>query len=157
MSGMPRKLKVFRAHFGFYDEIVAAPSQKSALQAWGARPVEFKQGFAAVTDDPALVAAALAQPGIVLKRQFGSKAAFKPDAKLSGIAGPSAKERELLALTKRKREKQAIRKAEREAAHAAKREREARLRDIDRREAELAKERQQVQADFARKARTGKT
>jgi hypothetical protein len=157
VSGMPRKLKVFRAHFGFYDEIVAAPSQKSALEAWGARPVEFKQGFAAITDDPALVAAALAQPGIVLKRQFGSKAVFKPDAKLSGIAGPSAKKRDSLARTKRKREEQAARKVEREAAQAAMRERDARLRDIDRREAELAKERRQVQAGFARKARTSKT
>ena len=32
---MPRKLNVYRTHIGFDDLIVAAPSQKAALEAWG--------------------------------------------------------------------------------------------------------------------------
>jgi colicin import membrane protein len=135
------KLKVFRAHFGFYDEIVAAPSQKAALAAWNAHPGEFAHGFAAVTTDPKLVAAALAQPGVVLKRQFGSKGAFQADPKLTGVKGASSKKRAALERARRKREEDAARKAERAAAAAAKRERQAKLRDLDRREAELAKER----------------
>jgi len=44
---MPRRLKVFRAHLGFYDSIVAAPSQKAAAEAWGARGVIVSGGVAA--------------------------------------------------------------------------------------------------------------
>ncbi len=150
---MPRKLKVFRAHFGFYDEIVAAPSQKAALQAWGAGAHEFKHGFATVTDEPALVKAALAQPGVVLKRQFGSKGAFEADAKLAGVRGISNKVRAARDAEKKKREDVAARKAAREAAVAAKREREAKLRDIERREAELAKEKRDIKAQLGRKKR----
>jgi len=74
---MARKLKVFRTHLGFYDLIVAAPSQKAALEAWGASPHLFSQGFAAVETDPRLVGAALKKPGVVLRRQFGSKSRSK--------------------------------------------------------------------------------
>ena len=82
---MPSPLKVFRAHLGFYDSVVAAPSQKAALEAWGAGKSEFAHGFAEVTQDAKAVAAALAQPGVVLRRPFGSGADFKsqPDAPLA--------------------------------------------------------------------------
>jgi hypothetical protein len=75
---MPRKpqLKVFRAHLGFYDTVVAASSQKAALAAWGSHRDEFTKGFAAIADEPAAVKAALAQPGIVLKREYGTKGEF---------------------------------------------------------------------------------
>lgn len=45
---MPR-LKVFRAQMGFFDSVIAAPSQKAALEAWGARQDLFHEGFAAVS------------------------------------------------------------------------------------------------------------
>ena len=77
-----RKLKVFRTHIGFDDLIVASRSRKAALEAWGASAHLFSQGFAAQTDEPALVKAALARPGVVLRRQFGSQNEFK--------AGPPA-------------------------------------------------------------------
>ncbi len=73
---MAPTLKVFRTHIGFDDMIVAAPSQKAALLAWGAGPHLFAQGFAEVTTDPALVKTALSQPGVVLRRQFGTKGEF---------------------------------------------------------------------------------
>jgi hypothetical protein len=38
-----RRLKVFQAHLGFYDTIVAAPSQKAALEARGASSRKFRR------------------------------------------------------------------------------------------------------------------
>src|SRR5437879_6525246 len=75
-----RPLKVFRAHLGFYDTVVAAPSQKAALETWGAGKGEFAKGFAKVTNDPVAVQSALANPGIVLRRPFGSDGPFKREA-----------------------------------------------------------------------------
>ena len=66
---MPRPLKVYRAHLGFYDTIIAAPSQKAAVEAWGASPTEFSKGFAKVTKDAEAVETAIAQPGVVLRRR----------------------------------------------------------------------------------------
>ena len=54
---MARALKVFRTPIGFHDAYVAAPSQKAALEAWGVRQDLFKEGQAAVADDPAAQAA----------------------------------------------------------------------------------------------------
>ena len=80
---MPRKprLKVYAAAAGFSEAVVAAPSQKAALQAWGARDDYFAHGVARVVDDAETVAAALAQPGVVLKRPVGSAEDFVAAAK----------------------------------------------------------------------------
>ena len=72
---MPR-LKTFQAHLGFFDTVVAAPSQKAALQAWGSRQNLFRDGTAKQASDPDAIAAALARPGVVLKRLAGSKDPF---------------------------------------------------------------------------------
>ncbi len=69
---MPR-LKAFQAHLGFFDTVVAAPSQKAALQAWGSRQNLFHNGTAKPATDPDAIAAAVAKPGVVLKRLAGSK------------------------------------------------------------------------------------
>ena len=71
------KLKVFQAHFGFYDTIVAAPSQAAAMQAWGVRRNVFADGQAKLTIDEAAVAAANAHPGTVLKRPVGADGPFE--------------------------------------------------------------------------------
>ena len=76
---MARQLKVFRTHIGFDDLIVASASRKAALEAWGASAHLFTQGFAAETNEPALVKAALARPGMVLRRQFGSQGEFRAE------------------------------------------------------------------------------
>jgi len=55
---------------------------KAALEAWGTERNLFHQGFAKETDDPAIVAATMAQPGIVLKRSVGSRGAFSEHAEL---------------------------------------------------------------------------
>ena len=74
------KLKVFKAQMGFYESVVAAPSQKAALAAWGTHQDLFGAGMATVTDEAAAVEAATAQPGVALKRPAGSKGAFEADA-----------------------------------------------------------------------------
>jgi hypothetical protein len=76
---MPRPLKIFQTHIGFYDLVIAAPSRKAAAEAWGVDPRLFAQGFAVETRDPQAVRAALALPGVVLKRQHGSTGEYKRD------------------------------------------------------------------------------
>jgi hypothetical protein len=78
----PRPLKVFRTHLGFFDTIVAAPSMKAALDAWGAKQNLFHSGLAEVTNDPKAVMAALAKPGVVLRRAAGSNDQFAEDPTL---------------------------------------------------------------------------
>ena len=54
-----RRLKVFQTHLGFFDTVVAAPSQAAALRAWGLHQNIFADGLARIADDPQAVAAAL--------------------------------------------------------------------------------------------------
>lgn len=72
---MPRKLKVFRTTTGFYDAYVAAPSQKAALEAWGADANLFARGVAEQVTDPKLTAAPLERPGEVTKVSRGDLSA----------------------------------------------------------------------------------
>jgi hypothetical protein len=83
---MGRALKTFQAHLGFYDTVVAAPSQAAALKAWGSRRDLFREGFAKASDDPAAIAAASAKPGVVLRRAAGSKAPFSENPALPQIS-----------------------------------------------------------------------
>lgn len=122
-----RRLKVFQAHMGFYDTVVAAPSQKAALAAWGARSSEFAKGFAKETNDPEAVSNALAHPGEVLKRPFGSKGAYKlhadpfPVPKISRRANvAAAKQRKQLDTAARKAAQLELRRAEEEEKRALK-------------------------------------
>jgi flagellar motility protein MotE (MotC chaperone) len=68
------KLKVFITSDGLTDYVVAASSRPKALAAWGVHQDLFKIGQARETDDPALVEAASAQPGEVLRRPAGTRA-----------------------------------------------------------------------------------
>jgi colicin import membrane protein len=70
------RLKVFAARMGFFDTIIAAPSQKAALLVWGTQQNLFHDGAARISDDPGSNAAALARPGVLLRRPAGSKAPF---------------------------------------------------------------------------------
>lgn len=79
---MPRKLKTYLTSIGFFEKAIAAPSMKAAIEAWGANPKAFKQGFAEETDDPAIVAATMEKPGVVLRRAVGTKGAFSENPEL---------------------------------------------------------------------------
>lgn len=79
---MPRKLKTFVTTLGFFERAVAAPSMKAALDAWGVTQNLFHDGFAKEVDDPAIVSAATARPGTVMKRAVGSKGRFTENPEL---------------------------------------------------------------------------
>jgi colicin import membrane protein len=79
---LAKKLKTYVTSLGFYDQAVAAPSMKAALDAWGSKSNLFHQGFAKEADDPAIVKAAMAKPGVVLKRPIGSDEPFSESAEL---------------------------------------------------------------------------
>ena len=87
---MAARLKVFVSSDGMVDYVVATTSRAKALAAWGSRQDLFKTGLARETDEPALAKAARAQPGAVLRRPAGSRAAL---AKLRAPkASPKPKE-----------------------------------------------------------------
>lgn len=71
-----RRLKVFQAQFGFYDTVVAAPSQAAAMRAWGIHQNLFASGQARISEDPQAIRAALANPEIPLKRAVSSDEPF---------------------------------------------------------------------------------
>jgi colicin import membrane protein len=79
---MARKLKTYITNLGFFELALAAPSMKAALEAWGMGHNVFHQGFARETDDPKIVAATMAKPGMVLRRPVGTKGAFAENAAL---------------------------------------------------------------------------
>lgn len=74
-SKSPR-LKVYQTQLGFYESVVAAPNQSAALRAWGIHQNLFADGGAQVATEPGAIAAALAQPGVPLRRAPGSSEGF---------------------------------------------------------------------------------
>ena len=132
---MPRALKVYAAPLGFFESVVAAPSQAAALRAWGVHQDLFASGDAKVTTDQAAVKAATAHPGVPLKRPVGVKGGFALDPDLPDAPEP-----------KRSRARAKPDRARLDAA-------EARLRDIEdeqaRGEAELEERRQALEAEAA--------
>ena len=152
---MPRPLKVYRAHIGFFDTVVAAHSQKEALTLWGGAPDEFRKGFASITNDEKAVTAALEMPGVVLYRPFGSMGAFSPKKTLPKLKfkqqpKPQNQEREKHAERARARAQQ---KQEQEEAKSRLK---AELERIAEEERELEQRRAAAKAEFAktRKARS---
>src|SRR5580704_18051510 len=87
---MARKLKTFQTSLGFFDQAIAAPSMKAALEAWGADSNLFHQGAASETHDPDVIAATMAKPGVVLKRPVGSAGSFSEHAELPTDLGDGA-------------------------------------------------------------------
>lgn len=94
---MARKLKTYQTSLGFFDMAIAAPSMKAALQAWGSKSNLFHQGFAREVDDPDVIAATIAKPGVILRRPVGSDGPFKEEAELPSdlsvekVRGPAKK------------------------------------------------------------------
>jgi colicin import membrane protein len=138
---MPRRLKTYQTSLGFFDLAVAAPSMKAAAEAWGSKTNDFKRGFARETNDPAIVAATMAKPGVVLRRPVGSNGAFSEHAALpKDLPIDKVKKRRTKSRpkTEEPRARQVDNQAAREAALAF--EREQKRRDIARRKEEAASE-----------------
>ncbi len=148
---MAKKLKTYETSLGFFDLAIAAPSMKAALEAWGADSNLFHQGAAKESDDPDVVAATMAKPGVMLKRPVGSNGPFKEHAELPTNLGdttarPSKAARKPAG---RKPEKTSSRPAdkaaEQKAAVAYEREQKRRDRERAREEAARQKEREHRQ------------
>ena len=141
---MARKLKTFQTSVGFYDLAVAAPSMKAALEAWGAGSNLFHQGIAKETDDPAVVAA-MAQPGVILKRPAGSSGRFADHSELpSDLGGERADERhgKIRSRPKKRTAPKISDKAAGKAAAEFEQERKRREAERRREEAAMEKERE---------------
>jgi colicin import membrane protein len=91
---MPQSRKVYEAHLGFYDTVVAAFSQKSALAAWGSSTDLFRMGIARITNDPAKIKAALEKPGLVLRRPAGSDIPFSENPPVPKLPSSTAKRKQ---------------------------------------------------------------
>jgi colicin import membrane protein len=139
---MPRKLKTYQTSQGFYDLAVATPSMKAALEAWGSKQNLFHQGFAQETDDGEVVAAAMAKPGIVLRRPVGSDQPFREHADLPTVESLDCRPRKSKAPGKKTpKAAKTDEKGALQAAHAYERERERRERQRQKEETAAAKAR----------------
>jgi hypothetical protein len=148
---MAKKLKTYETSLGFFEQAIAAPSMKAALEAWGADSNLFHQGAAKQSDDPDVVAATMAKPGVVLKRPVGSNGPFKEHAELptnlgGAIARPSKAARKAAGRKPKKTSSRpADKAAEQRAAVAYEREQKRRDRARAREEEARQKEREHRQ------------
>jgi hypothetical protein len=153
-TGRAPRLKVFQARMGFYESVVAASSQKAALEAWGTRQNLFQEGLAGLAEDPKATRAALARPGVVLRRAAGSKADFAEDA--AAPAAPAGKDK-ATDQPRRQRDRSALDAAEKALAKAQ-REQAAALQDLEAEQERLRQRRatleseQEAELDRLRKA-----
>jgi colicin import membrane protein len=147
---MARKLKTFTTSAGFFDLAVAAPSMKAALEAWGSKNNLFQHGFAKVSEDPKIVAATMAHPGVVLRRPVGSNGAFSEHAELPTDL-PVGKAKHAPAKRSAKRPEPPTKpvddKTAREAARAF--EKEQKRRDSERRREEANRQRERERRERA--------
>ena len=156
---MARKLKTYQTSLGFFDLAVAAPSMKAALEAWGADSNLFHQGAAKQSEDPEVIAATMAAPGVVLKRPVGSTGPFKEHAELpTNLAGDAISKRARSRSVRPKAQKHLKRAedkaADRKAALAF--EKEQKRRELERAKEEAAqrkeRERRKKAVDTAQSA-----
>jgi len=147
---MAKKLKTYETSLGFFDLAIAAPSMKAALEAWGADSNLFHQGAAKQSEDPDVVAATMAKPGVMLKRPVGSNGPFKEHAELptnldDATARPSKAARKPAGRKPKTSSRPADKAAEQKAAVAYEREQKRRDRERAREEAARQKEREHRQ------------
>ncbi|MCA1372317.1 MULTISPECIES: cell envelope biogenesis protein TolA [unclassified Bradyrhizobium] len=153
---MAKKLKTYQTSLGFYDQAIAAPSMKAALAAWGASSNLFHQGVARETDDPDVVAATLAKPGVVLRRPVGSDGPYTESAELpTDLGDGETKPRSKSKSKSKKRPAKTARNISREIDAAAARkaaaafEKEERRREAARAKEEAARAKERARRDKA--------
>jgi hypothetical protein len=147
---MARKLKTYQTSLGFFDLAIAAPSMKAALEAWGADSNLFHQGAAHESDDPAVIAATMKTPGVVLRRPVGSNASFREHSELptdldGGSGRPPKAARKSAGRKANKPSRPVDQAADRKAALAYEREQRRRKLEQAREEAARQKDRERRQ------------
>ena len=157
---MARKLKTYVTSAGFFDLAVAAPSMKAALEAWGSKSNLFHHGFATQSEDPKVVVATMAKPGVVLRRPVGSHGPFSEHAALpkdlpvtlaKAEPKPAKHAPKPLAKARKPPREPADDKAEREAARRAALafEKEEKRRESERRKEEVARAKERERRERA--------
>jgi hypothetical protein len=141
---MARKLKTYQTSLGFFEQAIAAPSMKAALEAWGADSNLFHQGAARESHDPGVIAATMKKPGVVLRRPVGSEGAFGDHAELPKNLALGGRSKRAVPNPPARKAKKPDEAADRKAALAYELERK-------RREREVAKEEAASQREDARK------
>ena len=146
---MAKKLKTYETSLGFFDLAMAAPSMKAALEADSNL---FHQGAAKQSEDPDVVAATTAKPGVVLKRPVGSNGPFKEHAELPrDLAVDGGAKKAARKTQSRKPQKHAKKSAgeaeDRKAALAFEKEQARRERERAKEEAAQRKQRERRQKD----------
>ncbi len=158
---MARKLKVFRTAIGFHDAYVAAPSQKAALEAWGADANLFARGAAELVTDAALCEEPVAHPGKIIKRLRGTEAEHLAALEATGQRRKKVAAKAAVAPRRKstpRPDRRALDEAENELA-AAEREVEQVARTFREREHQLAAERRAAERtarDKLKKAQSGR-
>ena len=152
---MARKLKTYQTSLGFFEQVIAAPSMKAALEAWGADSNLFHQGAAKESHDPDVITATMAKPGVVLRRPVGSDGPFGEHADLPTDLGDTDKPAKVTRRSKARKPKEgssrpADKAAERKAALAYEREQKRRDREREREEAARQKKRERRQRAVAK-------
>jgi hypothetical protein len=146
---MARKLKTYLTSLGFFEQAIAAPSMKAALEAWGADSNLFHQGAAKESTDPEIVAATMKKPGVVLKRPVGSDGPFGEKAELPTNLGENGRKNSPPAKPPARKVKPSPTKpdkaADTKAAQSYERERQRREREEAKEEAARRKERERRQ------------
>jgi hypothetical protein len=123
---------------------------KAALEAWGADSNLFHQGVAKESNDPNVIAATMAKPGVVLKRPVGSNGPFGEHAELPANLGGGGKPEKAARMPEGPKPKKdsarpADKAAERKGALAYEREQARRERQQVKEEAARQKERERRQ------------
>jgi hypothetical protein len=141
---MARKLKTYQTSLGFFDLAIAAPSMKAALEAWGADSNLFHQGAAKESDDPDVITAAMAKPGVVLRRPVGSDGSFGEHAELPTDLGGGSSTGAARKSKGRKAKKPSSRPVDKavERKAALDYEREQRRRELERAKEEAARQKE---------------
>ena len=144
-----QKLKVYRTPIGFHDAFVAAPSQKAALEAWGADGNLFAHGIAQEVTDPELIEEPLANPGKVIKRIRGSEdehfAELAKSEKTKSAAKPEPKAANAKPAKPKPRPSRAELDAAEEALEKAEKKQRKAIRKIDEKIQELERARRELQ------------
>jgi colicin import membrane protein len=136
---MARKLKTYQTSIGFYDLAIAAPSMKAALEAWGAASNLFHQGVAKESEDPDVIAATMASPGVVLRRPVGADGPLREHSDLpTHLAEVEHDHKKLVPKSKKQAPRPTDDKAAREATLLF--EKQERRRESQRRRDEAAEE-----------------
>ncbi|MBV9251075.1 MAG: cell envelope biogenesis protein TolA [Alphaproteobacteria bacterium] len=147
---MPRKLKTYQTSLGFFELAIAAPSMKAALEAWGSKSNLFHQGFAKEARDPAIIAATMAKPGVVLRRAVGSNDTFHENAESPRDLGVHAAKQDTTKTRPTEKEPRARKLNDKAAMAAAVAfEREERRRERERQKEVVTREKQRKQRERA--------